>query len=646
MAVEPPNSSTIAPPSSQTMDAAATDADAAASLESSSLHHSNRFSGSSRFSDSQSSVSPRSEEYRQLFRLPSEEVLVQDFNCALQENILLQGHMYLFDHYICFYSNIFGFESKKIIPFEDVTTVRRAKTAGIFPNAIEIVAAGKKHFFASFLSRDEAFKLIVDGWAQSGNAPKEILDQLDSKSESSSQLNGVCSVQNGNISDSPINDCDSDERNLEVSNSGDTKSSLNHVDDDVRPSSQEVHETEEEEQDASYVAGPSTSRASNWKLETRDAPEIAIFIAVSDMHCCNIVNLFTYAHGQQITVEEFYNYFFSDDAAGFVESYHKACGDKDFKCTSWTPCEKFGHTRQKSFQHPIKLYFGAKCGGCKETQKYQIYKNSHLVIETSQEVTDVPYADYFTVEGIWDVQKDNNESEGCILRVYVSVAFLKKTIWKGKIEQSTMDECRETYSTWIDLAHKLLTKKNIEKREGNLVKAGPTEQGNTETAGTHAERSDFSSETRIITETVSNTIGNHERTGKLLQGSLLNATTITSSVKTFVIKLGSFLKSRGNLQQFLVILFSVILLLMQLSIVVLLSRPQQVYVIPQADHFTSVSPGSGQRTAEAVAWMEKRVHLLKDEMLVVEGQLERMRHEHIMLKAQLKDLERLIRTDT
>jgi hypothetical protein len=98
-----------------------------------------------RDADPQSPTSLRSEEYRQLFRLPTDEVLVEDFNCAYQENILIQGHMYLFVHFICFYSNIFGFETKKIIPFQEVTSVRRAKTAGIFPNAIEIFAGGKKY---------------------------------------------------------------------------------------------------------------------------------------------------------------------------------------------------------------------------------------------------------------------------------------------------------------------------------------------------------------------------------------------------------------------------------------------------------------------------------------------------------------------
>ena len=54
---------------------------------------------------------------------------------------------------------------QKIIPFQEVTSVRRAKTAGIFPNAIEIFAGGKKvildmqyHFFSLWLCSDDAYK--------------------------------------------------------------------------------------------------------------------------------------------------------------------------------------------------------------------------------------------------------------------------------------------------------------------------------------------------------------------------------------------------------------------------------------------------------------------------------------------------------
>ena len=45
---------------------------------------------------------------------------------------------------------------QKIIPFQEVTCVKRAKTAGIFPNAIEICAGVKKvmvdlNIFPSFI---------------------------------------------------------------------------------------------------------------------------------------------------------------------------------------------------------------------------------------------------------------------------------------------------------------------------------------------------------------------------------------------------------------------------------------------------------------------------------------------------------------
>lgn len=64
---------------------------------------------------------------------------------------------------------------QKIIPLQEITALRRAKTAGIFPNAIEILVGEKKFFFASFLSRDEAFNLINDGWSQQGKGTEAIL---------------------------------------------------------------------------------------------------------------------------------------------------------------------------------------------------------------------------------------------------------------------------------------------------------------------------------------------------------------------------------------------------------------------------------------------------------------------------------------
>lgn len=200
-----------------------------------------------------------------------------------------------------------------------------------------------------------------------------------------------------------------------------------------------------------------------------------------------------------------------------------------------------------------------------------------------------------------------------------------------------MEECREAYATWIQLAHELLKQKNIEKREVESVEADTLGQ---EIAGQREENSDRlhgNAEPRTV-DTITNLQATHEQNGIRLQANLVDATIFRAAAMKF----GSFLKRQGNLQLSLVVAFSVILLLMQLSIVVLLSRPQ-VHIIPQADHMSSQSVGGDQRVDEAMHWIEKRMHLLKDEMLVVEAQLERMRNEHNLLKAQLNDLERLSR---
>lgn len=571
--------------------------------------------------DVQSPTELRSEEYRQLFRLPAEEVLVQDFNCAFQENILLQGHMYLFLHHICFYSNIFGFETKKIIPFHEVTCVRRAKTAGIFPNAIEIFAGGKKHFFASFLSRDEAFKIVNDGWLQHGNGANEGSEQQDSISETS-QENGPIVIENVKSPNQPISNVESVDRNKDAPTLADSKLPPNLEGDVVSTPLSELSEVLDnvvEEAVPVLISNSSSSeKTSIWKQENSDAPKIPEYytrVAESKF---------------PIKVEEFFSLFFSDEAVIFGDSFHKQCGDKDFKCTPWYPHEKFGHAREVSFQHPIKLYFGAKFGSCQEVQKFRVYKNSHLIIETSQEINDVPYGDYFCVEGLWDVERDGDETkESCVLRVYVNVAFSKRTVWKGKIVQSTVEECREAYGTWLNIAHELLKQKNLEKKEEDQVLL---ERKKTEKA--KCSESSFEPNTPIP----------DSKEFKRQDSSLLQyATPVASLFKESTMKSFASLKSQSHFPLLLVITFAVILVMMQLSIVVLLTRPQQVHVISQVDYMNRMGSGLNERSSEALAWMEKRMLHLKDEMFMVETRLEKMRHEHVFLKSQMKDLELLIK---
>ncbi|GAV82464.1 GRAM domain-containing protein [Cephalotus follicularis] len=574
----------------------------------------------------------RSEEYRQLFRLPPEEVLVQDFNCACQENILLQGHMYLFVHCICFYSNIFGFETKKIIPFHEITSVKRAKTAGIFPNAIEIIAGGRKHFFASFLSRDEAFKLINDGWLQHSNGATTLAEQQimlqESLSESSSHENGLVVIESVNSSKNLVDELKSIDRDGDASVADDSVPPPN-IENDLSTTSAELQDiVEQVTEPAVNSVSSSSATAWSWKVENDDAPKITEdYTKVAESKF-------------PIKVEEFFSMFFSDDALGFKESFHRQSGDKELRCSSWRPHDEFGNFRHVSFQHPLKILFGPKFGSCKEVQKFRVYRNSHLVIETSQQINDVPFGDCFRVEGIWDVVGENDGSkECCVLRVYVNVAFTKRTVWKGKIVQSTLEECREAYAIWINLAHELLKLKNLEKQEAASSAGMMNGEGHSKREAKSGEPSQrlHDAGDSIGAQKTSDSMDGDQRVGNFLEGNLINTTSIAPPLlEETMKKFGLFLKSQSLGSIIMALAFTVIIL-MQVSILVLLDRPQFVNMAPPMDY---MSGGIGERSAE-LAWLERRMHHLKDEMLMVEARLERMRHEHAFLKTQLKDLEHL-----
>jgi hypothetical protein len=66
---------------------------------------------------------------RKLFKLPDDEKFVEEYLCALYKKILLQGRMYVFTNYVCFYSNVFGYTKVKTIALKDVMIVNRAYTA-------------------------------------------------------------------------------------------------------------------------------------------------------------------------------------------------------------------------------------------------------------------------------------------------------------------------------------------------------------------------------------------------------------------------------------------------------------------------------------------------------------------------------------
>ncbi|OAD73193.1 hypothetical protein PHYBLDRAFT_78183 [Phycomyces blakesleeanus NRRL 1555(-)] len=107
----------------------------------------------------------RNAEFHALFRsVPEKDSLIEDYGCALQKEILLQGRIYFSENHICFNANIFGWVTNLVIAFADVIDIEKRATAIFIPNAILISTSTAKYFFASFLSREQAYDQMVDLW--------------------------------------------------------------------------------------------------------------------------------------------------------------------------------------------------------------------------------------------------------------------------------------------------------------------------------------------------------------------------------------------------------------------------------------------------------------------------------------------------
>lgn len=101
--------------------------------------------------------------YRKWFRLPATERLITDYSCAISRTILTHGRMFISANFVCFYSNIFGSETKVVIRAADIVSARAASLISIIPNSIEIVTATmptEPYVFTSFYARDEVLQVL------------------------------------------------------------------------------------------------------------------------------------------------------------------------------------------------------------------------------------------------------------------------------------------------------------------------------------------------------------------------------------------------------------------------------------------------------------------------------------------------------
>ncbi|KAG8802230.1 hypothetical protein FRC16_010125, partial [Serendipita sp. 398] len=113
----------------------------------------------------------RNQDFHELFpQVPADDYLIDDYGCALQRDILIQGRLYISENHICFHANIFGWVTDLIIPVNGITAVEKKMTAFVIPNAIGVTERSSKHTFASFLARDTAYDVMYSVWRNGGHS--------------------------------------------------------------------------------------------------------------------------------------------------------------------------------------------------------------------------------------------------------------------------------------------------------------------------------------------------------------------------------------------------------------------------------------------------------------------------------------------
>ena len=98
--------------------------------------------------------------------IPQNERLIDDFSCVMHGDMPIKGRMYVTSRNIFFYSNILTYVTDVKIPFVEILQIQKKSIAGFIPNSIVIDTLSSKFIFASFLSRDSIYNLLITIWDQ------------------------------------------------------------------------------------------------------------------------------------------------------------------------------------------------------------------------------------------------------------------------------------------------------------------------------------------------------------------------------------------------------------------------------------------------------------------------------------------------
>lgn len=405
-------------------------------------------------------------EFQELFRLPFDEVLLEDFSCAIKtSNMIWHGRMYLSPNFVCFYSNILGKKNKLVLKGSDIAKAEQ-KSILMIPNALLVTMADEtQHFFTSFglggsQHRDEAFQWIEQirsttslDYAKSQRNKARIKEAARQK-DKNTQTGSAVNIHNKNEWDKIYNE--QEEEINHINPSPDT------------PSSKQVESQETAKPESSPEKPPrkiSPRKARHPPATTpakKSPPSTTADDSKTDTDEVELIKI--HEDVFPVSITEFKKKLLDDECAYSLLDFQLALGNKDGKISSWSE----GERKTREIEFTMKLQgFSIGPDSCRvyRTQRLQQIGDNFLLVSATS-TPDVPFGDCFHVLEQWEIVAKG--SKECAVTVSVGVKFLKMSwklkMLKGTIESRSTEDSTSAILQWAAAAkHLFATGEKVSK---------------------------------------------------------------------------------------------------------------------------------------------------------------------------------------
>ena len=339
--------------------------------------------------------------------------VVQDVTCSFQRQL---GRLYVSTDGIFFYSNLFGFERKIRINYEQILVVTKTRTTSLLVKTV----VGEEYIFRSFDDRELLLEIILRYHPNAepenycGVTPALSLDDENKREECDKSL---------------------DDTDNEISTGGERSGieSGNAIQANIS------HSNFDEEND--HIMGTRLPVGDSLTENNADA-QWAKLLQCTNKWEAAVVNLNLVCK----SVPDFFESFLRDDAVNSLDVFLSDFGDSNIIMNKWQNDMNIAPRETKSIQRTV--YYEHKSGltmaKVTRQQTYLSFGDNRSCLKNVTSVTGIKGvpSDTFFVEDTWFIE---SAEVGVILNVKFHVNFAKPTMLRSIIKKRATTEAREWY---------------------------------------------------------------------------------------------------------------------------------------------------------------------------------------------------------